>query len=165
MGSLWSSRDDLEPPRGTPRAQIRKRIKKIEKVTSRPPPRGQVGSPFWHIFAAKSPINGNKHEEMSSKNAPRKRSPSRRVQSVVFDYRYTVSAVFFWGPGLPTWSQNGGQNGAEWHPKGPSGLQNQFFEGGKSMQQNTLKKKRGKFSTPTKKVYYTNKNDESYLFH
>ena len=55
-----------------------------------------------------------KHEKRSSKNAPRKRSLSRRVQSVIFEDSYTLSAVFSgaWG------YQNGVKMEAKMEQKG-----------------------------------------------
>ena len=111
-GSWGSSRRHLGP-------KTAQSSKKLEKVISFAPPRGQVGSPFWYISVAKSPINGKKHEKTSSKNAPRKRSLSRRVQSVTFDYSYTLSAVLSGARG----SQNGAKMEAKMEQNGIQGVE------------------------------------------
>ena len=106
-GALGGDLGAILAPR-RPKAQ-----KTSKKWLGGPPPRGQVGSPFWHIFAAKSPTNGKKREKMSSNNAPWKRSLARRVQSVIFDDSYTLSAVFSGARGY----QNGAQMEAKMEQK------------------------------------------------
>ena len=67
MGWSWGPPGEALEPFWCPGPPRTEKGRKSDFMT---PPGGQVGSPFWHIFAAKSFTNEKNAKKTSSKNAP-----------------------------------------------------------------------------------------------